>query len=212
MVAHWEIGGSGRTAEEVRDRVTGVRAFRALWGRLSSYAVPVVSQEKPERSWERVVRCALGRRHSEAETTGGLTPSNLFGERGGDGGGNSVRVHPLEGLVVVVVLSDAIDEVGGDQRSEAGLQGVPDVARAWVRGDGRVGGMVWSEGTEEELGAEHGQMEYWGLLMEMVGGSHLEEASGDAKGWVLNGLQGGDSSGVGVGEPDWGSVKEDGFN
>ena len=27
-------------------------------------------------------------------------------------------------------LRDAIDEVGGDQRSEAGLQGVPDVARA----------------------------------------------------------------------------------
>ena len=47
--------GSGRTAEEVQDRVTGVRAFRALWSRLSSYAVPVVShvmaEEKPERSW-----------------------------------------------------------------------------------------------------------------------------------------------------------------
>ena len=46
----------------------------------------------------------------------------------------------------------------------------------------------------------------------MVGGSHLEGASGYAKGWVLNGLQGGDSSGGGVGEPNWGSVREDGFN
>ena len=27
------------------------------------------------------MRCALGRRRSEAETTGWLTPSNLFGER-----------------------------------------------------------------------------------------------------------------------------------
>ena len=48
----------------------------------------------------------------------------------GEGGGNSVRVHPLEGHAVGVGLRDAIDEVGGDQRSEAGLQGLPDVARA----------------------------------------------------------------------------------
>ena len=50
--------------------------------------------------------------------------------KGGDGGGNSVRVHPPEGLAVGVGLRDAIDEVGGDRRTEAGLQGVPDVARA----------------------------------------------------------------------------------
>ena len=47
-------------------------------------------------------------------------------------------------------------------------------------------GVVRSEGTEEELGAEHGQMgmnrEYRGLLMEMVGGSHLKGASDYAKG------------------------------
>ena len=48
----------------------------------------------------------------------------------GEGGGNSVRVHPPKGLAVGVGLRDAIDEVGGDQRSEAGLQGVPDFARA----------------------------------------------------------------------------------
>ena len=40
-----------------------------------------MAEDNPERSWERVVRCALGRRRSEAETAGGLTPSNLFGER-----------------------------------------------------------------------------------------------------------------------------------
>ena len=62
----------------------------------------------------------------------------VWGE-GGDGGGNSIRVHPLEGLAVGVGLRDAIDEVGGDQRSEAGLQGVPDVARLGGR-DGSVGG------------------------------------------------------------------------
>ena len=46
--------------------------------------------------------------------------------------------------------------------------------------------MVRSEGTEEELGAEHGQVgmnrEYRGFLMDMVDGSHLEGASGYAKG------------------------------
>ena len=217
-VAHWEVSGSGRTAEEVRDRVTGVHAFRALWSRLSSYAVPVVSHGWGKTRAELEEGCAVspgeaplrGRDHRRADS------QQPVWEKGGDGGGNSVRVHPSEGLAVGVELCDAINEVGGDRRSEEGLQGVPDVARAWVSGDGQVGGMVRSEGTEEELGAEHGQMgtnrEYWGLLMEMVGGSHLEGASGYAKGWVLNGLQGRDSSGGGVGEPDWGSVREDGFN
>ena len=159
-VPYYLIWGSGRTAEEVRDRVTGVRAFRALWSRLSSYAVPVVSHGWGE------TRAELGEGHAvcpgEAPLRGrdrrrADSQQPVWGE-GGYGGGNSVRVHLPEGLAVGVGLHDAIDEVGGDQRSEAGLQGVPDVARAWVRGDGRVGGMVRSEGTEEELGAEHGQM------------------------------------------------------
>ena len=47
--------------------------------------------------------------------------------KGGDSGGNSVRVHPPEGLAVGVGLRDAIGEVGGDRRSEAGLQGVPSM-------------------------------------------------------------------------------------
>ena len=34
--------------------------------------------------------------------------------KGGDGGGNGVRVHPPEGLAVGVGLRDAFDEVGGD--------------------------------------------------------------------------------------------------
>ena len=88
----------------------------------------------------------------------------VWGE-GGDGGGNNVRVNPPKGLAVGVGLHDAIDEVGGDQRSEAGLQGVSESAVTVG-----LGGMVRSEGTEEELGAEHGQMganrEYRGLLIE----------------------------------------------
>ena len=65
-----------------------------------------------------------GRDHRRADSQ-----QPVWGESS-DGGGNSVRVHQLEGLAVGVGLRDAIDEVGGDQRSEAGLQGVPDVARA----------------------------------------------------------------------------------
>ena len=103
-----------------------------------------------------------------------------------DGSSNIVRVHPPEGLTIGVGLRDAIDKVGGNQWLEARLQGVPDAARARVRGDGQVRRMVRSEGAEEELGAEHGQVgtnrEYGGFLMEMVDGSHLEGASGYVKG------------------------------
>ena len=201
-VTHWEVGGSGRTAEDVRDWVAGVRAFGALWRGLSSYAVSIV----PHR-W-RETRAELGK---SGVVGSGETPLRGRDRRradlqqpvwrvSGDGSGDSVRVHLPEGLAVGVGLRDAIDEAGGDWWSEVRLQGVPDVAKAWDGGDGRVRGMVRSESAEEELGAEHGQMgmnrEYRGFLMEMVGGSHLEGASGYAKGWVLNGLQGGDQTGA----------------
>ena len=122
-VAHWEVGGSGRTAEEMRDRVTGVCAFRALWSRLSSYAVPVVSY-----GWGQT-RAELGEGRAVCPGEAPLRGRDcrradfqqpVWGE-GGDGGGNSVRVHPLEGLAIGVGLRDAIDEVGGDQRSEKSL-------------------------------------------------------------------------------------------
>ena len=134
-VAHWEVGGSGRTVEEVRDRVTGVRIFRALWSRLSSYAVPLVSHGWGE------TRAELGEGRA-------VCPGEAL-LRGRDRR-RADSQQPVwgKGLAVGVGLRNAIDEVGGDRRSEAGLQSVPDVARAWVCSDGWVGGMVRSEGTE----------------------------------------------------------------
>ena len=93
-------------------------------------------------------------------------------------------------------------------RSRAGLVRHESVMHRRVEGRvrfawGGTGSRAWTDGREQGVPRPPDGM---------VGGSHLEGASGYVNGWVLNGLQGGDSSGGGVGEPDWGSVREDGFN
>ena len=197
-VIHWEVGGSGRTIEKVRDWVAGVHAFGALWGGLCSYVVPIIVPHG-----RRETRAELGKSGAVGPGETPLRgrdrrqadPQQPVWEEGGDGSGNSVQVYPPEGLTVGVGLRDAINEVGGDRWSKA---------RSGERDGGRWGGTgskAWTDGHEQ------------GVQRLPDGDGRWKPSWGSyAKGWVFNGLQGEDSSGGGVGEPDWGSVGEDGFN
>ena len=106
----------------------------------------------------------------------------------------------------------------GHGREEKGLKGLllTPSPRARARRHNFIGGVGWAKGAEEELGTEEGEMvvdgEDLGLRVKMVMGGHPQRPSGDSEGGVLDPLEFEDSRGRCIGEPDGGSVGEQGAN
>ena len=72
------------------------------------------------------------------------------------------------------------------------------------------------EGAGKELGAEEGEVvvdrEGEGFGVKMVNGTHLHAAGGYAEGRILDALEFQNGGRGSVGEPNWGSVGEQGAN
>ena len=97
---------------------------------------------------------------------------------------------------------------------EEGLECVFHVAgagRGCDKGVGRVSGL---EGAGEELGGEEGEVvvdgKGCGFCVKVLNGRHLHTSGSDAEGVILEGLELGDVGCGGVGEPDGGSIEEEG--
>ena len=91
----------------------------------------------------------------------------------------------------------------------------PGGAETGGRGDHPVAGVVREEGPQEELPAEHRQFSLHRqdlrLVAEVVRVRHEHGPGRNPEGRVLDGLEGLDGAGAGVGEPDWGGVGDEGL-
>ena len=84
------------------------------------------------------------------------------------------------------------------------MQGGADAVGTRGCGDHRVGGVAWEEGPQEELPSEHRELalhrQQLRLVVEVFLRGHQDGPGGDPEGRVLNGLEGLESTGTGVGE------------
>ena len=106
------------------------------------------------------------------------------------------------------------EEVSGNGGVTKGLKGLFLGSGEGRSGNYRMGGMVWSEGAGEELGAEEVEMvldrEVFGFGVEVAEGRHLVGSKAGTEGLVLDSLEFEDVGLGGVGKPDGSSVGKDG--
>ena len=109
---------------------------------------------------------------------------------------------------------DAVGEIKSNSWEEAGLEGMTDITGTRGAGGDGVGGMGGNEGAGKELGAEEGEVvfygEYTGFSVKMTDISHLHASSGNSEGMVLNYLESIDGGGGSIWEPCWGGICEQG--
>jgi hypothetical protein len=129
-------------------------------------------------------------------------------------------VEGLQDGTVAVGRGDAILKVVRERvmrwlRQETGLEGGLNGTRALREEHNSVGRVMRAKRAGEVLGAEEGEVlgdwERAGFSVQVGNGGHEQAAGGNAKRAILEGLEVLlDCRGIGVGEPDWGGVGEDG--